>query len=697
VPDAPELLGHHVVTLDFRPSVAAWLIPTSDRDALHRAVRGAARRWAGLGEPVIPVSPTGQVRPYWRQVLDILRPDLAVNVGLPPETASRAAGALRVVPERQIDHLTHGCHQLAVADIGALRDRYVMRGTGTLRDDAALGSVPEDELADWGTVTNLVEGDAGCVGSARSQLERTSVLHVALEHAGEIHATNISALPVVLWVSSPASYRDVLWFWNYRALASRTIWPARMALVEPSIGEKDRFGEVLRDVVAHSARVEPAVILNSHTVPGSALRQIARRLGLVGTTATGMRRPVAGTGVIDAAPVDYVERVELKDALTTPRRYGSRAYVSTPVVRPHTRLDIASPVPINHRVRGTVRLRIAELPETAVPQRETVARLYHQNAYWEDPSVLGLVVSPTRRMFLDLAIPTPPDVFTAALADRGVTWTLSNAGVYGHALLQEQSAVLFRRASVLRIVQALTTPRSKSLAAELRRLPPGTPEAAVTRLAAEWGGRAQQSFGIVETLVSRLPGITKAAVGDAAEELCAANLAERGAVVACTTCSLRSFVPLAIARGRARCPACGAREQYVRAGAGGMAVAYRLNALLDRASDNGVVMHLAGMGLLGDRPDCNLWPGVDLVRGSLALGEADVCGYAGRDLVLGEAKTSAAEFTKQQVRRDMTLVEAVGADVYVMISMGTPDEGVLAYAERAARSIGSSLELVVPS
>ena len=47
------------------------------------------------------------------------------------------------------------------------------------------------------------------------------------------------------------------------------------------------------------------------------------------------------------------------------------------------------------------------------------------------------------------------------------------------------------------------------------------------------------------------------------------------------------------------------RGQYVRSGAGGMAITYRMNALLDRASDNGVVLHLARMALLGQRADCH--------------------------------------------------------------------------------------------
>lgn len=696
MPDAPEQLGHHVVTIDFRPTVAAWLIPTNDREALHRAVRGAARRWGGLGEPVIPVSPTGQVRPFWRQVLDILRPDLAVNLGLDAAAASRAAAGVQVLTEQHLDGLTSGYHQLAVTDVAQLRDRWVMRANGGLRDDAALGAVPDDEIADWESFVQLVEGDAGGVGSARSQLERTSVLHLALEHAGEVQATNMSSLPVVLWVCAPNSYRDVLWFWNYRALSSRTIWPARLALVDPTIGEADQFADVLRDVVAQSARAEPAVVVNSLTIPRAALRNIAERLGLTRTTATKMRRPVAGGGVADRS-LDYIEKVELKNAVTTPRRYGARAYVSTPITRPHTRLDVAAPLPLNHRIGGTLRIRMSEIPGTVVPQRTQVAQLFHRNAYWDYPSALGLVVSPTRRMFLDLAIPTPQDVFTAALADRGVTWEPSNAGVYGQALLQAGALDVLASSAVVRVIQVLTTPRSKALAAALRRLPSGTPEADIARLAAEWGGRAQQTFSPVDTIASRLAGLSKTAVGDAVEELCAVGLAERGAAIVCPTCSLRSFVPLALTEARARCPACRAGGDYARAGAGGMAITYRLNALLDRASDNGVVLHLTGMALLGQRPDCHLWPGVNLSKANTALGEADLCGYIGRDFVVGEAKMTRGDFTTKQVRRDLALAEAVGADLYVMVAMKSPTNAIVTDAERRARSVGAQVEVVVPA
>lgn len=695
MPDATEHLGHHVVTVDFRPTVAAWLIPTNDRAALHRAVRGAARRWGGLGEPVIPVSPTGLIRPFWRQVLDILRPDFAVNVGLAPTAAARGAAGVQVVPEQQLDGVTSGCHQLAVTDVAQLRNRWVMRATGTLRDDAALGAVPDDEVADWESFVQLVEGDAGGVGAARSQLERTSVLHLALEHAGEIQATNMSSLPVVLWVCAPNSYRDVLWFWNYRALSSRTIWPARMALVDSTIGQADEFADVLSDVVAQSARAEPAVVVNILTVDRATLRQVATRLGLTRTTATKMRRPVAGGGVTDG-PLDYIEKVDLKNALINQRRYGSRAYVSAPITRPRTRLDLAAPVPLNNRIGGTLRIRMSEIPGTVVPPRPQVAQLFHRNAYWDDPSAVGLVVSPTRRMFLDLAIPTPHDVFTAALADRGVTWEASNAGVYGQALLQISAADIFGRSAVVRVIQALTTPRSKALAAALRRLPMGTPEAVIGRLAAEWGGRAQQTFLPVETIASRLNRVSKASVGDAVEELCAVGLAERGAAIVCSTCSLRSFVALTLAEPRAKCPACGAGGEYVRAGAGGMAITYRLNALLDRASDNGVALHLSGMALLGSRADCHLWPGVNLSDSTKAMGEIDLCGYIGRDLVLGEAKMSSEEFTTKQVRRDLALAEAIAAEIYIMVAMIPPAAERVAEAARRARSVGVRVEVLAP-
>lgn len=692
-----ELLGHHLLTVDVRPTVAAWLFPTGSSAALRRAVQAASRRWGGMGEPLIPVSPTGRVRPFWRQVLAVLDPDICVAVDIPSDVARRAVGSRQVVSEHAIDHHPiMRCHQLSVADLADVRGHTLFYGEGSLRDEAGAGAVPPDEILEWQSYAALLRSDEGGVAAARSQLERSTILHIGMDEVGEVEASNVTSLPIVLWVCGASSYRDVLWFWNLRALSSRRLWPSRMALVGPDLGKNDRFADVLATIAAQAVPTEPAVVLDSLTLPPGALDDMAKRLDLKPTSAKRMSLPLVGDGT-PRDVIDYATHVDLASLVIGPRRYGSRAHVSTAAYRPTTRIDLPLPIRFNHQIGGMVRLRISQLPMTQVPQRESVAQLFHANAYWDSTSALGLVVSPTRHMVFDVKIPTPQDVFTAALQDRGMSWALSNAGVYGQGLLQRVSPEVLGTASVLHVIKALTTPRSKMLAKELRSLPAGTAEARLLEIAGEWGGRAQQTFRTVDELASRLPKMKKRSVGDALEHLSHAGLAERGGTIVCGTCSIRSFVPMERIEAAARCPACGTPATYSRAANGGMAVSYRLNALLDRASDNGVVMHLAGMALLQERPDAHLWPGVDLTSTSGPLGEADVCGYVGTELVLGEAKNSAAEFTREQVKRDVKLVEALSADVYVLIAIGDVDEDVLRFAEKSAQRIGASVEVVTPT
>jgi hypothetical protein len=61
------------------------------------------------------------------------------------------------------------------------------------------------------------------------------------------------------------------------------------------------------------------------------------------------------------------------------------------------------------------------------------------------------------------------------------------------------------------------------------------------------------------------------------------------------------------------CPVCGAAAGFVSGPTGEPSLHYRLNALLDRASDNGVLGHLVGMAaLVQDNPAAFVMPGVEL-------------------------------------------------------------------------------------
>ena len=51
------------------------------------------------------------------------------------------------------------------------------------------------------------------------------------------------------------------------------------------------------------------------------------------------------------------------------------------------------------------------------------------------------------------------------------------------------------------------------------------------------------------------------------------------------------------------------------------------------------------------------------------LGEVDLLGYVAEHLIVGEVKTSPADFTEEQIKKDLSLAAQVGADIYVMVAV----------------------------
>jgi hypothetical protein len=103
-------------------------------------------------------------------------------------------------------------------------------------------------------------------------------------------------------------------------------------------------------------------------------------------------------------------------------------------------------------------------------------------------------------------------------------------------------------------------------------------------------------------------------------------------------------------------------------------VRYRLNSLLDRASDNGAPPHILAMACLAEyaagRP-LYVLPGA-LLRDAdtdAELGEVDLLGYLGEQVIVGEVKTSPADFTKEQVTKDLVRAARVKADIYAMVAV----------------------------
>ncbi|BEP16124.1 hypothetical protein acdb102_44350 [Acidothermaceae bacterium B102] len=260
------------------------------------------------------------------------------------------------------------------------------------------------------------------------------------------------------------------------------------------------------------------------------------------------------------------------------------------------------------------------------------------------------------------------------------------------AIMAETDIGFLMAEGMVDCIAALTTPRSSSLLRELRKLRnDGAPDAALLEIAQRWGnGRGVRRFRDISQLVSA--GVAQAASN--AETLVQIGWAERGAELKCPRCGVPSFIPLADANGRVPCPGC-SNVALLTSTALGLRICYRLSTFIDLASDQGTMPPLAGVAALS-KADARttVLAGVDI---ELAEGasEIDIFGvYSGR-VVAGEVKTSAAAFDPDQIKRDVSLSAAVGADIHLMIAkQGLPRKAI---AEASRKCKAQGLELLALS
>jgi hypothetical protein len=183
------------------------------------------------------------------------------------------------------------------------------------------------------------------------------------------------------------------------------------------------------------------------------------------------------------------------------------------------------------------------------------------------------------------------------------------------------------------------------------------------------------------------------AVG-ALERLSAAGWAERGLQVVCGACGLPSFVPFPRTSGRAACPGCSSPAAYETDFA--LTVYYRLNSHLDLLSDQGVLPHLLIIAALQRQgKKSHFLPGIDVwfSADSSDKAEADIFGVRDGQILSGEVKTSASEFTPEQVTRDVHLSSQLEADTHVLAATSDIPLAVTEKAEQLCRASG--LDLIV--
>lgn len=602
-------------------------------------------------------------------MLEFAKIDCLVNVDAPDEEAASAGSSLGL-PLIDIKHIDHSgpsrwtTHPANVADLGQRSDAAAMAcaSDAPLWQIAAAGDLSDESYAEIESIGFVrrprTEDEVG-----RSQLRNDTLLDRGVEQFGEHQATNgPSPSPAFLWITKPNSLKDCVWFWNCRALRPLAFDRLPMHLVpHRGLDAWAGFAGALQTTLERAADIEPDMIVCSLSVDDDELTSMVEKLGLRRSTKklrTAHRMPPPP---VRSAPFTYKLGIDPRDFVLFGREYGRTTDAVIHVGGPRTILRVESPVRFTGPGYAFVRLSSSSFDH--IPKVPATATTMMNNATWVG-SALQIATNATSSYHLEFRVPTLQEATWGVLNAKTSTASLSDKGRLAHRLAETVSGrPIDLDESSFDFLLALMTPRSKELRKELERVKAaGNDDAEVLELAMMWGGRSQRRH----RSISDLAGVVGKRAYDLAEDLAAAGWVERGLEIRCTECSIRSFIPLNEVQSAADCPACSSPQEFTRGP--GLAVQYRLNGLVDRALDQGVVPHLMASAALQARDArTDLLLGVDMEFGSVTA-EVDLFGVHGGRVVSGEVKTSPAEFTADQLRRDVDISERLGADWHLIAS-----------------------------
>jgi hypothetical protein len=556
--DSRDYVGPTAVRAALFPGRAVYLIADGSEAGLRQAVQEACTRWGGMTEPIIPVKPAGDVDEWWQQVVSLARADGVVNVDVDPEDAAVVARKLGMdlVPLADIDRTGAAAFTVHPSAIGPeqmpgdiayvmaseKRQLWEVAGAGDLTD-AHLESIPAGTFYTRRPYDDEV---------ARSQLAGRTLVERTCTQFGE-HGTSGGPVsgPAVVWVTQPGSFQDCVYFWNLRALRPLRLGILPMLLLP--VGQLQHwlhFSDELARVLERPDEFAPDVAMCSLSVLESELHQTASLLNLrlhEGEPRIGHAWPAP----VRTPPYSYRVDLDPRSWLDFGRSYGQVTDVDVQLFRGTTTVRFASPV--SFRAGGRALVNFSGEALDGLPRRAAVAERILRNSSWRHGS-LQIATQAVNEYLFQIHVPELPEV-TAALLGRVTTRHELSAkkGRAGTAWLEQTDISPLAEPGVFAAIRELTTPRSKELLRELRKLrQDGVVDEELAEIAAHWGGRSERRYRSAEQLTNVPEGQATRAL----ERLCAAGWAERGLQVACGACGLPSFVPFSQASGRATCPGC---------------------------------------------------------------------------------------------------------------------------------------------
>lgn len=691
--------GQAVVKVEVLPARAAYLICEDSRDGFRRAVQEASTRWGGMAEPIIPVSATGVVEGWWQQVVESAAVEGFVNVDVSADVAQHLSDSFGLPVTELADIDRSGPTRFTVHP-ASVRDPLL--GSMAQLPVAACPDAPLWQATLAGDFTAEHEAEHAGMGVFRrptssDQVGRAALWgHSALDRAiacfRENYAEGSWPVPAVIWVVSEDDFLDCLHFWNLRALRS-LLDPNPMVLVPASEVEHwIGFGTELAGQLSRHAEFAPDVVVVSHSVPAETLHELATRvLGLELTEeklSTGFKVPAE----LRSPPFKYRVNLDLRHMVVFERRYGEVRRTEVYATDGCAQLRVGSPVDFTGG--GKVLLRLNSPLFDALPARDVLAGKIANAAVWRGRS-LQIATHALDSYQVDLSVPSLSEAVNALLLEKTAAWVLSEKGRLAATLLEDTDLSVLLRPSVYEAVVHLTTPRATAYRREMEQMrASGLSSDEIDEFCARWGGRGERRYDSANGFIAR---VGKSALEPVAamETLCAIGWAERGFETDCGRCGIRSFVPLAVAESAARCPGCRGVTAYTRS-LDSVVLHYRLNTLIDRASDQGVIPHLLAIAALIERD-----PLTNLLGGTLAtfpgdvVREIDIAGIHGQQYIAGEVKSKAVDFTPDQLTRDFDTSARLGVDTHLLAAV---DDIPTQIEESArARAEAAGLQIVILS
>jgi hypothetical protein len=678
----------------------AYLVQAGSFPDFRKATRYAFTEWGGFGQPIAPVRRKSWIDEGIWQMLDVLKPDVFIDyVGVDPTLRAQIEGRLGsvLVAEANLHHDEPGIHSLVAVPPGSLRARVVLvpGPNASVACQTAVGVLHESPELErlWQSTGATRRTIDGPVDVLDAQLDVPSPLWVSKRET-QTYRNGVIGSPVVLYTFARPSLRQLLWFWNIRALSAGTgalvLWLPVGDLSTPGISER-----LQRECLTKIQSTPDLVLLGDDKA--ELMRQasaIGFRPETSGKASISISSMGSETRDLVAKPLTAKPMIDPRAFLLDAREYGTRVTVPTTVTRPLTTIQVASPIDFNMTVGGKIRVDVDGISATQWPRRQSVAHLLHSSATWSS-SGFGFVTFPSRTFKFDVRLPEAEDVLTQCLRDAGWEWSVSDKGRYARALVGavpgREAISSLHEPLVLRVIQQLASLTSRKAGQVLAKTLPAIVSAAdidravaavVPALVPRWMTASELAGGLSTTGAA----VRKPKLLEALAIMLDDGLVTRAFRFRCGHCGLATQVSLRLADDRVVCDGC-TRVSTLNGPEGEPALVYGLNSLVDRAADQDCIGHLPVQQWITGHMDA-VWsiPGADLSHASGATREIDILALSRQSLIVAEVKARHSAFDEAAVAYAVDIANRTVADHLVIAALDDWDPAAKADVVAAAQA-----------